>query len=152
MPTTFVRPTFVRPRRRRPFVRSVAAADVTPPTVGTWVAPAAGTTITGVLSESGCVAAGGGSSGSGGFTLTGTPATVSGWSISGTTLTLSLTNLVYQGEVVTVAYDRANTTDDIRDAASNFLATFTAVSVTNNSTQTGGSGGGGSVFSSPVVR
>lgn len=136
--------------RAQPFKPKLASrplpappADVTPPTASTWAAVAGGNQITATLSESGCVANGGGTTGSGGFTLTGTPATVASWSISGTTLTLILTNLVYQGEIVTVAYARAGTTDDIKDAAGNFLADISATGVTNNSTQTGSGAGVG---------
>lgn len=106
-------------------------ADITAPTLGTLAVPSAGTTLTATLSESGCLPA----SGTGGFTLGGTSATVASWAISGTTLTLTLTGTPYSGETVTLTYSRAATSDDIHDAAGNFLADFAAASVTNNSTQ-----------------
>lgn len=110
----------------------VSSADTTPPTLSSRAVPSGGTTLTATLSESGC----GPASGTGGFTLGGTAATVSSWAISGTTLTLTLSGLVYSGETVTLSYARASTTDDIEDAAGNFLADFSNASVTNNSTQT----------------
>jgi hypothetical protein len=94
--------------------------------------PTGGTTLTATLSESGCTPA----SGTGGFTLGGTSATVASWAISGTTLTLTLSGTVLSGQTVTLSYSRAATTDDIADAAGNFLAAFSAAAVTNNSTQT----------------
>jgi hypothetical protein len=106
-------------------------ADTTPPTLSARTVPSGGTTLTATLSESGCVPA----SGTGGFTLGGTAATVASWVISGTTLTLTLSGTVYQGETVTLTYARASTTDDIADAATNYLADFSGAAVTNNSTQ-----------------
>jgi flagellar associated repeat protein len=106
------------------------SGDTTPPTLSSAAVPSAGSTLTATLSESGCTP----SSGTGGFTLSGTLATVASWAISGTTLTLTLTGAVKQGETVTYSYARADTTDDIQDAASNFLADFSGDSVTNNST------------------
>lgn len=105
--------------------------DTTPPTLGTGTVPTGGVTLTATLSESGCTPA----SGTGGFTLGGTTATVASWAISGTTLTLTLSSTVYSGETVTLSYSRAATTDDIADAAGNFLADFSAAAVTNSSTQ-----------------
>lgn len=104
--------------------------DSTPPTVTAASVASAGTTVALTLSESGCLPA----SGIGGFTLAGTSATVASWSISGTTLTLTLTGKVYAGQTVTVAYNRSTTTDDVSDAAGNFLASFGGRSVTNGST------------------
>ncbi|HUR55797.1 MAG TPA: SGNH/GDSL hydrolase family protein [Gemmataceae bacterium] len=112
--------------------RAGSGADTTPPTLSGRATNTAGTQITANLSESGCTANGGGSSGTGGFTLGGTSATVSSWAISGTTLTLTLSGVVAYGETVTLTYARASTTDDIKDAAGNFLADFSAASVTNN--------------------
>lgn len=108
------------------------AGDTTPPTLSGAATNSAGTSITATLSESGCTADGGGSSGSGGFTLSGTSATVSSWAISGTTLTLTLSGTVTVGQTVTYSYARASTTDDIKDAAGNYLADFSGTSVTNN--------------------
>lgn len=114
----------------------VIGGDTTPPTLSARAVPSAGTTLTATLSES-CTADGGGSSGTGGFTLGGTSATVSSWAIAGgTALTLTLSGTVYQGETVTLTYARSGTTDDIKDGAGNYLADFSAASVTNNSTQT----------------
>lgn len=118
------------------FEATDAGGDTTPPTLSGAATDSAGTQITATLSESGCVADGGGSSGSGGFTLSGTSATVSGWSISGATLTLTLSGAVTNGQTVTYSYARASTTDDIRDAASNYLADFSGASVTNNTADT----------------
>lgn len=112
------------------------ATDSTPPTLSGAATNSGGTQITATLSESGCTADGGGSSGSGGFSLSGTSATVSGWSISGTTLTLTLSGAVAFGETVTYDYARSGTTDDIKDAAGNYLADFSAAGVTNNVTGT----------------
>lgn len=99
------------------------------PTLSSPTISAAGA-LTATLSQSGCLPA----SGSGGFALAGTTATVTAWSISGTTLTLTTSKRLCYGETVTVAYDRGNTTDDITESTGvEYLATFTAVSVTNNS-------------------
>jgi hypothetical protein len=124
----------------------IAATDTTPPTAGTWASNTAGTSITATLSESGCTPA----SGSGGFTLGGTSATVSSWAISGTTLTLTLSGALVYGETVTVSYDRANTTDDIADAATNYLANITTASVTNNKYATLTAGTASFVTSGPA--
>lgn len=121
--------------------------DVTPPTLGSREVPTGGVTLTGTLNES-CTP----SSGTGGFTLAGTAATVASWAIAGgTALTLTLSGTVYSGETVTLSYDRATTTDDIQDASGNFLANFSAASVTNSSTQVAPSPAGGSVFRSLVI-
>lgn len=127
--------------------KPAAGGDTTPPTLSSRAVNTAGDTLTATLSESGCTP----SSGTGGFTLGGTSATVASWAISGTTLTLTLAGTVYLGETVTLSYDRAATTDDIADAASNFLANFTDASVTNNSTQVPPSPSGGSMFRSAVI-
>lgn len=107
------------------------SADATAPTLSSAAVPSAGATLTATLSKSGCTP----SAGSGGFTLSGTLATVASWAISGTTLTLSLAGTVKQGETVTYSYSRAATSDDIADAFTNFLADFSDAAVTNNSTQ-----------------
>jgi hypothetical protein len=112
---------------------TAGGGDTTPPTLSGPTVPGAGSSLTATLSEAGCVPA----SGTGGFSISGTAATVASWAISGTTLTLTLTGLVQAGETVTLSYDRATTTDDITDAAGNFLANFSAAAVTNNSTQGG---------------
>jgi hypothetical protein len=109
-----------------------AAGDTTPPTLSSRTVPTGGVTLTATLSESGCTP----SSGTGGFTLAGTVAAVTSWAISGTTLTLQLSARVYSWDTITLSYARASTTDDIEDAAGNFLADFSNASVTNSSTQT----------------
>jgi hypothetical protein len=106
--------------------------DTTAPTLSGAATATDGATITATLSESGCVADGGGTSGTGGFTLSGTSATVASWAISGTTLTLTLSGTVLSTDTVTYAYARSTTTDDIKDAAGNYLADFSGVAVTNN--------------------
>lgn len=88
----------------------------------------AGTSITATLSEAGCTP----SSGTGGFTLSGTSATVSGWAISSTTLTLTLSGTVTYGQTVTISYDDAGASEAIEDADSNPMADFSGVAVTNN--------------------
>lgn len=103
--------------------------DSIAPTASGWATDTNGNIITATLSESGCIPA----SGTGGFTLGGTSATVSSWAISGTTLTLTLSGNVYSGQTVTISYDDALTTDDVTDASSNKLADIVAASVTNNS-------------------
>ncbi len=104
------------------------SGDSTPPTIASWATNAAGNRITGTLSESGCIP----TSGTGGFTLAGTAATVSSWAISGTTITLTLSGTVQIADVVTISYDDALTTDDITDASANKLADISSASVTNN--------------------
>lgn len=119
--------------------------DDTPPTASGWATNAGGTTITATLSESGCIP----SSGTGGFTLNGTAATVSSWAISGTTLILTLAGKIYDPQTVTISYDDALTSDDITDAASNKLADISNASVTNNSTVVGGAPAG--AFRSAII-
>lgn len=125
-----------------------SGGDTTPPTLASLAVPTTGVTLTATLSESGCTP----SSGTGGFTLAGTSATVASWAISGTTLTLTLSGTVYSGLTVTLSYSRAATTNDIADAAGNFLADFSAAAVTNNSTQTAPSGSGGGMSRGRVVN
>ncbi len=105
---------------------------VSTPTLSSPTVPTGGATLTATLSVSGCIP----TSGTGGFTLGGTAATVSSWAISGSTLTLTLSGTVYSDETVTYSYDRATTTDDISEStAAAFLANFSGTSVTNSSTQ-----------------
>src|SRR4051794_6747224 len=108
--------------------RQAGNVDAPPPTIGTLAVPSAGTTLTGVLSKSSCTPA----SGTGGFTLSGTSAAVASWAISGTTLTLTLLGTVDSGQAVRLSYARASTTDNIADAATNYLADFSGAAVTNN--------------------
>lgn len=126
-------------------------AGPTAPTLASPAVPGAGTTITATLSQSGCIP----TSGTGGFTVsaTGGAVTVSGWAISGTTLTLTLSRTIFAAEVVTYSYDRATTTDDISESTgAQFLANFSGVSVSNNSTQGGGSSGGGPLVDGGLVK
>jgi hypothetical protein len=58
---------------------------------------------------------------------------VTGWTISGTTLTLTHSQ-VYVGEDIEVSYDNAGASEAIADAADNLLADITDADVTNNST------------------
>ena len=111
-------------------------ATVAPPTLSGAGTNGSGTAITATLSESGCTADGGGSSGAGGFTLSGTSATVSSWAISGTTLTLTLSGAVSIGDTVTYSYARASTTDDIKNSGGSYLADFSGAAVTNNVSDT----------------
>jgi hypothetical protein len=103
--------------------------DVTAPTLSARTVPSAGTTLTATISESGCTPASG--SGTGGFTLAGTSATVASWAIVGTTLTLTLSGTVTSGQTVTLSYGGSA---GIKDTSNNLLATFSGASVTNNST------------------
>lgn len=110
----------------------IAPAAVAPTLSGATI-PAAGTTLTATLDKVGCIPA----SGTGGFTLAGTTATVASWAISGTTLTLTFAGTVLSTATVTYSYDRATTTDDISESTgAAFLANFTGTAVVNNSTQT----------------
>lgn len=97
------------------------------------VIPSAGTTLTAKLSVAGCTP----TSGTGGFTLSGTSATPGAWTVSGRDITVALSPAAQQGETVTYSYSRASTTDDVEDFAGLFLANFSGASVTNNSTATG---------------
>lgn len=117
--------------------------DTTAPTAVSAEIVSTGDAVEITLSESGCTANGGGSSGTGGFAVTGLPSgvTLSGaWSISGTTLTLPLTGgVVYATDGDgTGSYARGSTGDDVKDAAGNFLADFSGLTVTNNSLESEG--------------
>jgi hypothetical protein len=127
--------------------QAAAGGDVTPPTLGSLAVNTTGDELTGTLSESGCTP----SSGTGGFTLSGTAATVASWAISGTTLTLTLAGTVYNGETVTLSYDDATASEAVADAADNLLADISAASVTNNSTVDAPAPSGGSMFRSAVI-
>jgi hypothetical protein len=100
----------------------------TTPTLASPTVPAAGSTLTATLNTSGCSPA----SGTGGFTLAGTTATVASWAISGTTLTLTLANVAEPGETITYTYAHAGASSPIVNG-SNQLADFSTVAVTNNS-------------------
>jgi hypothetical protein len=103
----------------------------TNPTLGTATVPSAGTTLTATLSES-CL--GGNIAGSAGFTLTGTTATISSWTITGgTAFSATLTGKVTAGQTVKLSYD---STQNILSNFDYALLAFSLASVTNNSTQT----------------
>ena len=108
------------------------ASDTTPPTVADWETTASGDGAIGSLDESGCTPA----TGSGGFTLAGTSATVDSWAIEGTTITLALAGAITAGEAVTLSYTAASAGVAIRDAAGNPLADFTAAAVSNTTSST----------------
>jgi hypothetical protein len=110
-------------------------SDVFAPTLLSFVIGSDGTTLTAAISESGCTTDSGGDEGTGGFTVAGTTSTIFSWAISGTTLIISFNASVYQGETITLSYSRASTTDDIKDAAGNYLANFSGSAVTNQSSQ-----------------
>lgn len=101
--------------------------DTTPPTASGWATNPAGTSIAATLTEA-CTPGGG----TGGFTLSGTSATVSGWAIGGTTLTLTLSGSIAHGETVAVSYDDATASEAIADASSNLLADIASAAVANN--------------------
>lgn len=105
-----------------------SGADTTAPTLSGFQTNIQGDEITATLSEAGCTPA----SGTGGFTLSGTSATVSGWAISGTTLTLTLSGAIAFGETVTLDYDDAGASEAIADAVDNLLADIADAAVTNN--------------------
>jgi hypothetical protein len=71
------------------------------------------------------------------FTPSGDPATLAYASGSGTaTISFTASRPIDEDETVTIAYD--DSIDDVEDLWGNLLATFTAVSVTNNSTYNSG--------------
>ncbi len=90
------------------------------------VNPSDNTQILASLDRTGCTADGGGSSGTGGFTLAGTSETASTWSISGSTVTIQCSGPILAG--VTLGYARASTTDDIKSLGE-YLANFSGVAV-----------------------
>jgi len=99
--------------------------DVTPPTLSNIRTNSSGDTILADFSEDGCSP----SSGSSGFSLDLTSAGITGWSISGTTLTISLSPSVQFGETPQLNYTSAG---EIEDAAGNPLADFSGSGVSNN--------------------
>jgi hypothetical protein len=104
-----------------------------PPTVTSASVDVAGTALAAALSESGC----GPASGTGGFYLSGTSATIVGWTIvpPGTTVDATLAGTVYQGEVLTLGYRGDRTLDDVVDSTGDALADFDDLAVTNNSAE-----------------
>jgi len=69
-----------------------------------------------------------------GNTLTGTP------SVSGSTVSLTVTTEIIEGDVLTIAYGETN--GDLEDANNNFVRTFTAQSVTNGAATPSSNGSG----------
>lgn len=103
--------------------------DVTAPAFSSATIASNGTSLTATFDEA-VVAAN-----ANGFTLTpsGGTATLTLSSGSGTSsLVFTANRTIYEGETATIAY--SSTTGDVEDAAGNDLATFSATSVTNNST------------------
>ena len=109
------------------------APDTTPPAFSSASVATDGTTLTVVFGEAAVV----GSGGSGGMTISvdgGGAQTATYSSGSGTTSLVYTVPTVYSGETVTVSY--TNPGDGLEDAAGNDVATISAESVTNSSTQT----------------
>ena len=107
--------------------------DITPPAFSSASIATDGTTLTVVFGEATVV----GSGGSGGMTISvdgGGSQTATYSSGSGTTSLVYTVPTVYSGETVTVSY--TNPGDGLEDAAGNDVATISAESVTNSSTQT----------------
>ena len=115
---------------------AVSGADVTAPEFSSASLAADGETYTITLNEN--VQAGAG--GSGGFVATGsvTGATaITVTDITNAVITGTGADVINSGETITLAYTQP--TDGIQDLAENDLASFGPESVTNNSTQGGGS-------------
>lgn len=107
-------------------VETYRATDTTAPTVTAATVNAAGTEIALTLDEA-CIPA----SGTLGFTLSGTTATVASWAISGTALTLTLAGIIPSSETVTLSY--SSVTGGIEDAGGNALVTFADYPLVNGS-------------------
>jgi len=110
-----------------------SGTDTTPPAFSSASVATDGTTLTVVFGEATVV----GSGGSGGMTISvdgGGAQTATYSSGSGTTSLVYTVPTVYSGETVTVSY--TNPGDGLEDAAGNDVATISAESVTNSSTQT----------------
>jgi len=110
-----------------------SGTDTTPPAFSSASVANDGTTLTVVFGEATVV----GSGGSGGMTISvdgGGAQTATYSSGSGTTSLVYTVPTVYSGETVTVSY--TNPGDGLEDAAGNDVATISAESVTNSSTQT----------------
>lgn len=99
----------------------------TAPTAGSWTTSVDGTAITATLSEAGCLPA----SGTGGFTLGGTTATVTTWTITGTVLRLALSEAITAGATLTLDYDHTTASVPITAAAGTLLADLSGVAVAN---------------------
>jgi uncharacterized repeat protein (TIGR02059 family) len=105
--------------------------DTTPPTlVSATIAPA-GNSIALVFNET--VRVGTGGSGGFGTTLTGGASVMSGASVSGSTITYSLSRVVQSSETGTLAYIQP--VNGIEDSTGNDLANFSGTAIINNSTQ-----------------
>ena len=113
---------------------SVTPADVTPPTLVSSVLAADGLTLTLTYNET--LSATTASTSEYTITVNGASVTISTAVVSGLTVVLTLASAVDQGKTVLAAYTDPTTSNDanaIQDAAGNDAATFTAQSVTNNS-------------------
>jgi hypothetical protein len=104
---------------------SLFTVPAVPLTASSPVTDSTGTQITVTLSESACTPG----TGVGGFVLSGTSATVTSWTISGTTLTLTLDNRILKGQVVTLS----GLSGALQDAAGTPMTAFSALTITNNS-------------------
>jgi len=114
-----------------------AGADVTAPTVVSAAINTAGTSLTLTMSETCVIGAGG----NGGLTISpsGGAATLTYSSGSGTSsLVYSINRTILSTETVTRSYTQPGNGIEDSSPAGNDLASFTTQSVTNNSTQTGG--------------
>jgi hypothetical protein len=107
--------------------------DTDGPTISGWTVNAAGTEITGTLSETGTSNNPTASQ----FSLTGTTATAGTVAVSGTTITVTLTTteIIAAGATITISYTGAGATK-ILDALGNAAPAFSGAAVTNNSDRT----------------
>ena len=113
------------------------SGDTTPPTMSSATVASNGTTVTLAFNETVSVGAGGSS----GFVISpsGGAATISYSSGSGSSsLVYTASRTIYQGETLTIAYTQPG--NGIEDSSGNDLASFSATSATNNSTQVAPSG------------
>jgi hypothetical protein len=107
------------------------------PTLGNFTVPSSGTTMTATLSQSDVGPTSG--SGAGGFTIHGGSITVQSWSITGSTITLSLSGKIFlndPGAPFTVDYSSSTGT---LTNGEDVLATTSGKTVTNNSQATSSS-------------
>jgi hypothetical protein len=89
-----------------------------------------GITFTATLSTLGCIP----TTSTGHFTLGGTATTVTDWTISDTTLTITHAGVIRQSETITLSYTRLNDSTDIVDGSANPLLNIVSIAVINNST------------------
>jgi hypothetical protein len=110
--------------------------DTTPPTLVSATVAANGTTLTLVFDENVTSGTDGMSSG---LAISGITTTITYASGTGTdTILYTLGTTVLGTDTITIAYTQPG--DGIQDPSANLLANFSATSITNNSTQTGGGG------------